>query len=128
MNKHGNMNLSWIKDLFIIEVEGPFNEDGIKFWFSELQKSVKNRGAKDWRRLEIWNEEASGSPESIDTGKLIYDWYEENGCVLTPVVVSNSLQEHIIKNMFVSSAKIFRDKETAQQWLGETHKNLKRDY
>lgn len=117
MKKHGNMNLSWQEDLFILEIEGPFNEDGMAFWFAELKKSVESKGIKEWRRLELWNDQVLGSPKSIEIGKSIYEWYQEHGCTVTAVVVSNSLQEQIIKNLFKSDAQIFRDKEKAQQWL-----------
>ena len=128
MNKHGNMVFSWQKDVLIIEVRGAFNKEGIDFWFSEIKKYFKNNGVKVWRRLEIWDEEAMGIPESIEVGKLIYDWLDDNGCTLTAVVIKNSLQETIIKDRFNSNVKTFRNKEKAMEWLDNTHiKQIKRD-
>jgi len=119
MNKHGDMTLSWQEDLFIIEVNGPFNKEGVIFWFSELKKSVENKKFKTWRRLEIWDEEVFSSPESMKIGESIYDWYDDNGCILTAVVVSNGIQENILNHM-KNSVKIFRDKEKAEKWLNNT--------
>lgn len=117
MNRHGHMNISWKKDILIGEVQGPFNEVGLKYWFSELQSVVENRACKTWKRLEVWDEEVLGSPETLEIGHSLYDWYEENGCIATAVVVSNSIQEQIITGIFKSKAKIFRDKEDALNWL-----------
>ena len=116
MNKHGHMTLSWHEDLFIIEVEGPFNEEGIAFWFAELKESVKNKNLKAWRRLEIWDEEVFASPKSMQVGESIYDWYENNGCTMAVIVVSNAMQAHILNKM-KSNVKIFLDKEEAKKWL-----------
>ncbi len=122
MNKHGNMVFSWQKDLLTIEIRGAFNKEGMEFWFSEIKKYFKNNGIKVWRRLEIWDEEAMGIPESIEVGKLIYDWLDDNGCTLTAVVVKNTIQEKIIKDSFKSNVKTFRDEEKAREWLDDTHK------
>ena len=116
MNKHGHMTLSWHEDLFIIEVEGPFNEEGIAFWFAELKESVKNKNLTAWRRLEIWDEEVFASPKSMQVGESIYDWYENNGCTMAVIVVSNAMQAHILNKM-KSNVKIFLDKEEAKKWL-----------
>ena len=116
MNKHGHMTLSWHEDLFTIEVQGPFNEEGIAFWFAELKKSVKDKELKAWRRLEIWDKEVFASPQSMQVGESIYDWYEEHGCTMTVVVVSDNLQEHILGRM-KNKVKTFHDKEEAIKWL-----------
>lgn len=116
MNKHGHMKLSWQGDLFIVEVEGPFNEEGIEFWFSELKKSVENSRHKVWRRLEVWNDEVIGSPKTMETGAKIYEWYENNGCDKVAIVISNGFQEQVLQQMD-NDVKIFRDKETAEKWF-----------
>lgn len=117
MNRHGRTEVAWEDNIFIVHVEEAFNEEGLTFMFSRLKELIKSKGFTSWRRLEIWDEEVLGSPETIKIGKAIYSWYEEHGCTNTAVVVSNSIQEQIIKDMFKSSAKIFRDKEKALEWL-----------
>jgi len=123
MNKHGHMNFEWKNDIFIIEVEGPFNEIGIESLFSELKKSVEDKGVKVWRRLEIWNEDVSGSPKTMEIGQSIFDWHEKNGCVLTAIVVSNCIQEWILAKM-TNRLQIFRTIEQAEDWLNTTEKNI----
>ena len=118
MDRHGNMKLSWHKEILIGEVEGAFNEESLEYWFPKIKHLVENRKIDSWYRLEIWDEEVLGSPETIELAKAIYEWYEENGCVATAVVVCNRIQEQIIKAMFQSQAKIFRSKDEAIQWLG----------
>ena len=52
----------------------------------------------------------------MEIGESIYDWYDDNGCILTVVVISNSLQEQILNNM-KNNVRIFREKEKAVPWL-----------
>lgn len=117
MNRHGRTEVVWEDDIFIVHVGEAFNEEGLAYMFSRLKDLIKSKGFTSWRRLEIWDEEVLGSPETIQIGKAIYAWYEENGCSHTAVVVTNGLQEQIIKSMFNSSAKVFRNKEQAKEWL-----------
>ena len=52
----------------------------------------------------------------MQVGESIYDWYEEHGCTMTVIVVSNNLQELILGRM-KNDVKAFRDKEEAIKWL-----------
>jgi len=117
MNKHGNITSSWDGDIFIVELKEAFNEDGLEFWFTQLKQIIESKKLTSWRRLEIWDEEVLGSPETIKIGKAIYDWYEEHGCEHTAVVVENGIQKQIIQHMLNSNAQVFRDKEKALNWL-----------
>jgi hypothetical protein len=116
-NRHGNMNLSWHKEILVAEIEGAFNEEGLEYWFPKVKQLIENRKIDTWYRLEIWDEEVLGSPETIEHAKAMYEWYEENGCLAIAVVVCNRIQEQIITAMFQSQAKIFRNKDEAIQWL-----------
>jgi hypothetical protein len=117
MNNHGNITFSWKDDLFTLRVEGAFNEEGIEYSVPLLQESVLNSTMKKWKRLEIWDLEVLGSPETIQRVKLIWDWFNVNGCVLTAVVVSNSIQAQVIEKHLDSSTKIFSDVKKALEWL-----------
>ena len=117
MNLHGEIIFTWEADLFTLEAKGPFNEIGLEYWFSEIKKQVIAKGFLNWRRLEIWDDEALSTPKGLDIAKIIFDWYEQNGCILVAVVISNSLQEQIIKESFKSKAEIFHDIETAKTWI-----------
>ena len=117
MHRHGNMKLSWYKQILIGEIEGAFNEESLEYWFPKVKHLIHNRKTDSWYRLEIWDDEVLGSPETIEYAKAMYEWYEENGCVATAVVVCNRIQEQIITAMLQSQAKLFRDKEEAIEWL-----------
>tara|TARA_B100001063_G_C16649854_1_gene495348 strand:- start:378 stop:743 length:366 start_codon:yes stop_codon:yes gene_type:complete len=117
MNRHGRTEVAWEDDIFVVHVAEAFNEDGLAFMFSRLKELIKSKDFTFWRRLEIWDEEVLGSPETIQIGKAIYAWYEENGCTHTAVVVRNGVQEQIIRSIFKSGAKVFRNEEEAKEWL-----------
>lgn len=117
MNSHGHVSFSWEKELFIVYVEGAFNEEGVAHYIPLIQEAILNRKTTEWKRLEIWNNEALGSPDTLAAAKLIYDWYDENGCYVTAVVTCNNLQTEIIKNIFRSKAEVFTDICKAREWL-----------
>jgi hypothetical protein len=117
MHRHGNMKLSWYKQILIGEIEGAFNEEGLEYWFPKVKHLIETRKTDSWYRLEIWDEEVLGSPETIKHAKTMYEWYEDNGCIGTAVVVCNRIQEQIITAMLQSQTKIFRNKEEAIEWL-----------
>lgn len=117
MNKHGYVNFYWHEDILTLELEGPFNEEGLNYYFSLVKTSILNRSGKNWRRLEIWDEETLGSLETLGIGKDIDKWFEENGCLLAAVVVSNSLQKQVLENIIKSNMKIFRNEIEARKWL-----------
>ena len=120
MNHHGNINMSWDDDIFTLKIKGAFNEVSLQYYGPLLMESVLNREVKLWKRLEIWDDEVLGSPTTIAVGKNIYEWYNNNGCVLTAFVICNALQEKIINDHFQSSAKIFFHIDEAKAWLNSS--------
>ncbi|OUS68658.1 hypothetical protein B5G52_18845 [Pseudoalteromonas sp. A601] len=40
-----------------------------------------------------------GTPKAVTAGKLIYDWYIKHGCTATIIVICNSLQKQLIKDI-----------------------------
>jgi len=122
MDRHGEVYFSWDNDIFVLEVEGPFNEKAIEYYTPILQEAIINRSADQWKRLEIWDNEALGCPKTLALAKAVFDWYDVNGCGLTAIVISNVVQSHIIKDILKSDAEIFLDKSDAMTWLN-THNN-----
>lgn len=118
MNSHGNISFSWEEDIFALIVEGAFNEEGIEVSIPLLQESVLNSGYNKWKRLEIWDSEVLASPETIKRIRSIWNWFRANGCTKTAVVISNSIQAHLIEKYSDSSIQqVFLDKEKALEWL-----------
>ncbi|WP_157673861.1 hypothetical protein [Cognaticolwellia beringensis] len=117
MNRHGKITFTWENDLFISKVEGPFNELGLAYYSSEIKKSVISKDFKQWRRIEVWDEESIASPETLNIGKELYDWCKNNGCVLEAIVLSTHLQKHIVKDIFKSKIEIFQNITEAKAWL-----------
>jgi len=117
MDRHGRITFTWEDNLFISKVEGPFNELGLTYYSSEIKQSVISKGFKQWRRIEVWDEESIASPETLDIGKELYDWCKSNGCVLEAIVISNHIQKHIVKDIFKSKIEIFHSITEAKTWL-----------
>jgi len=125
MNRHGNVTFIWENDLFISTVEGPFNELGLAYHSSEIKKSVISKGFKQWRRIEVWDDESIASPDTLVIGKELYEWCKNHGCILEAVVLSNNIQEHIVKGIFKSNIEVFYSLTEAKQWmLSEVEKSL----
>ena len=109
MNSHGKISFSWKENIFVLIVEGPFNEEGIERIVPLLKESVLNRTSKKWKRLEIWDAEVLGSPETIKRCQLIWDWFNVNGCLLTAIVISNNIQIQVLEKYSDSSTIIFSE-------------------
>jgi hypothetical protein len=65
MKNHGHVSFSWDEDLFIVNVEGAFNKEGVTHYVPLIQEAIFNRATTKWKRLEIWDDEALGSPETL---------------------------------------------------------------
>jgi hypothetical protein len=120
MNSHGNISFSWEEYIFVLIVEGAFNEEGIEVSLPLLQESVLNSTYNKWKRLEMWDSEVLASPETIKRIKFIWSWFRANGCTKTAVVISNSIQAQVIEKYSDSSTQVFLDKEKALEWLRNT--------
>ncbi|MCQ8877166.1 hypothetical protein NQT69_03810 [Pseudoalteromonas shioyasakiensis] len=118
--RHGDISFTWNHDTFEVNVQGGFNQESLAYHIPRLQAEVCNRQVNTWKRLEVWDQEVLGTPEAVAAGKLIYDWYTDHGCIATAVVICNSLQRQLIKDIFKSSAAVFTDIEQARQWLKQT--------
>ena len=53
MEKHGQSTFRWKGDLFILEAQGPFNEEGQLHACQQIKASIKDSDLTHWRRLEI---------------------------------------------------------------------------
>ncbi|KGJ91005.1 hypothetical protein [Colwellia psychrerythraea] len=127
MNKHGEISFSWVNDVFTLEVKRAFNEEALEYYIPLIQKSVSNRSVQDWKRLEVWDDEVLGSPTTAALTKLLWEWYDKNGCVLTGIVVSNSVQAQGIQNILKSKAKVFINIGKAQSWLERHNRQINQD-
>jgi hypothetical protein len=68
----------------------------------------------------MWDSEVLASPETIKRCQFIWSWFNANGCTKTAVVISNSIQAHLLEKYSDSSTQIFLDKEKALEWLRNT--------
>lgn len=117
MNQHGEIFFSWINNIFTLEIKGGINNEALYHYFPLIQEAVSKRANKNWKRLEIWDDETLGSPETGNLVKSIWEWYDQNGCALAVVVASNSVQEYAIHKMVSKQAKIFFDMAKAHKCL-----------
>ena len=120
MNSHGEISFSWKEDIFALIVEGAFNEEGIEVSVPLLKESVLNRTSNKWKRLETWDAEVLGSPETIKKCQLIWDWFNVNGCIKTAFVISTNIQIQVLEKYSDSNTQIFSDMETALEWFRNT--------
>lgn len=117
MNKHGELLYFWEGDLLTVNAKGPFNDEGILSSGVGIKKAILSQNIKNWRRLEILDEETLGSPSVLALVKDLFDWYLDNGCERVAVVVCNSVQQAVIEKMLQSSDPIFRNFSDAKKWL-----------
>jgi hypothetical protein len=84
-----------------------------------VKNSILSKNIKNWRRLEIWDDETLGSPECFDLAKEKAKWFIANGCYASAVVVSNSAQRSLLESVATGNLHFFEDEETAKKWLDE---------
>lgn len=119
LNKHGHIAFAWEKALLTLDVEGPFNEEGLNHYNFLIRQAILNRNKihHHWQRLEIWDDEVMGSPGVITKCREMHDWYEKVGCILAAIVVSNNMQAQLLKTTVKSNAEIFSNVAEARKWL-----------
>jgi hypothetical protein len=117
MDAHGEIALLWEGDLLTVNAKGPFNELGMQNTVAAIRESVLNKNLKAWRKIEFWDEQTLGSPKVIYLAEKASKWYKENGCVASAVVVSNCIQNQIIKNISNNTSMTFQNEDAAVNWL-----------
>jgi hypothetical protein len=120
MNSHGRITKKWEGNIFIINSEGPFNDEGVIEVIDEIKKSVISKRVSNWLRIEIWDDNTLGSPSVMKRAEDYNIWCSENGCQATAIVVSNSVQRHIIERTFLGNIKIFNSRNKAISWLNKS--------
>lgn len=103
--------------MFIVETNGAFNEEGVKVAVQAYQKRVLSNSYQNWCSLELWDDEALGSPEALAMIKQLWRWSLENGCKTIAVVVKNSLQMNVMEKNKPEQVNIFRHQVDALAWL-----------
>jgi len=117
MEEHGEITLQWIEDILIVKAEGPFNEEGTLAAMKKYQQCILDSGRTSWLRLELWDNEALGTPQAMDHLPSIYTWSVQHGCVATAVVVVSSIQESIARKIAPEPLGVFREQDQAMAWL-----------
>jgi hypothetical protein len=119
MNAHGKVSLTWVDDLLTISAEGPFNELGMQNSISKIQKSILDRGMKSWRKIEIWDGETLGSPDVVESARVVSQWYKKNGCCASAIVINNCIQQALIDSLNTGGTMAFYEITAAKKWLDE---------
>lgn len=117
MDAHGEVALLWQDDLLTVTAKGPFNELGMQRTVATIREAVLSKDLDSWRKIEIWDNETLGSPKVISLAEKASQWYKENGCIASAVVVSNCIQSQIIKNISNNTSMTFQNEEAAVNWL-----------
>jgi len=119
MESHGELDLEWRDNLLVLNLMGPFNEEGAIDAFNHLKQSVISKKTNEWMRLEVWNEGTLGSPEVMEGIRQLFSWCVENGCIATAVVVSNRVQKMIAEKELPEDVEVFNDVSDAMEWINK---------
>jgi hypothetical protein len=119
MDMHGEVFFEWDGDLIKINSIGPFNVEGLSYSISMVKNSILSKNIKNWRRLEIWDDETLGSPECFVLAKDKAKWFIANGCYASAIVFSNSVQSSLLESAATGNIRFFEDESTAKKWLDE---------
>lgn len=88
-----------------------------------MKAEITRAQFNEWSRIEIWDAETVGSPETLMIAKALYEWYVAHGCDIAAIVVCNELQRYIVKEILCSKVEIFSKLSDAQVWLYEQQTN-----
>ena len=119
MDAHGEIYLQWQDDLLTVNAKGPFNELGMQKTVATIRESILNKNLVSWRKIEIWDNETLGSPVVMSLAKKASQWYKDNGCIASAVVVSNCIQSQLIKDISNNTSMTFENEAAAVNWLNE---------
>ena len=120
MKAHGYVEITWNKNVLILEVHGPFNDEGVLQTVVDIKKSVLEKKFKQWFRIEKLDEEAMGSPLTISIVNEMYTWASNHGCQATAVVISNLIQKKALEEIKQGShVKVFQNIHDAQTWISQ---------
>ncbi|XQW86727.1 hypothetical protein ACOYR1_08390 [Thalassotalea piscium] len=117
MEAHGTITFVWDINLLIVNLKGPFNQEGFERGFSQLKTSVLSREPGTWKRLQILDEETISSPEAIEYAMTSWNWFFDHGCVRFAIVISNSVQAYFLNDIKNPKIKVFERIEDAKVWL-----------
>ncbi len=123
MLEHGELALEWQGDVLILRPQGAFNEEGTMAAFTLFRQFVLDSNKPAWLRLEVWGD-TLGVPESMAQLPSIYTWAESHGCKATAIVITNYVQERIVRSHITSSSvfDVFRNEVDALAWLSTLSK------
>lgn len=122
LKAHGNVNLTWNKNLLVVEVLGPFNLEGVNHCFKKIQESVLANKPAAWARIDILDQETLGSPEVMRVIGATYKWCLEQGCSGVGSVCTTYLQAEILEKTRVSTGMNlagFNTLSDAKAWCRE---------
>ncbi len=120
MTPHGHIVMNWQDNRLHLDTMGPFNIEGAKIAFKDLQESIRKNGTKSWSRIDITCDNTLGEPEVMKLFGESYLWGFANGCQTMALVYQNALQK-IMSEKFIHlhslNIKTFDCKENAIAWL-----------
>jgi len=122
LKSHGQLFLRWDADFLYIDVNGPFNLEGVTAGFLQIQHSVNQRQGDRWVRLDVLDEETLGAPEVMKVIGASYKWCLQHGCVAIASVCSTSIQRQILEQTRQKSGMNlagFATLAEAQRWCRE---------
>ena len=120
MQPHGDITLKWQDNVLVLSTQGPFNLEGAKQCFSQLQQFVEQSNNRKWRRVDIIDDEAFGEPAVMKIFSQTYSWAFEHGCIALALVYSNIIQKSMcVKFMQASdyNIQVFKTEVEAVNWL-----------
>ena len=94
---YGHIQLSWSHQHLLINVFGPFNLEGIKQSYEQIQDAVQASNFAQWTRIDLLDEETLGAPEVMKVIGASYKWCFANRCVGIASVCSTNIQRNMLE-------------------------------
>jgi len=117
VKSHGFLKFSWKSNVLYVQVLGPFNEEGVIEESSKYLSAISNRKVADFSVIELWDEEALGSPKAMNDVCKLWKKLITQNCISLAIVVPNSVQRDIAEKLLPSIGKVFGKIEDAEYWV-----------
>ena len=122
MPAHGHAELSWQGDILNVQVQGPFNVEGLHRALDELKRCIAAANKRYWFRLVELDDNSMGSPEVYEAVAELHQWTKDNGCLATAMLTSSAVQTGLLNKLghdHQFNIQVFASKGAAIDWIDQ---------
>ena len=120
MPAHGHADLTWQGDILNVQVQGPFNVEGMHRALNELKHFVGAANKEYWFRLVELDDNSMGSPEVYKAVAELHQWTKDHGCLATAMLTSSTIQTGLLNQLghdHQFNIQVFASKNDALDWI-----------